>query len=423
MNVAEAKAFLGSLAQFGMRFGLERMERTVQALGRPDRRYRILHVAGTNGKGSTCAFASSILRQAGLRVGLYTSPHLLRVNERIQVNGEEISDESLAEGVSQILQAHPEAACASDPLTFFELGTALALWQFARERVDVAVLEVGLGGRLDATNVVQSQVAVVTHLGLDHTAILGDTLTAIATEKAGIFKPGSLPVIARQEAEALAVLTESARRVGRALLAGSDFALEGEGLLTYSQDAFRVEGISLSLLGAHQKDNAETAIAAARAMESSLTAPVIRQGLAATRWPGRLQIVGRDPLILLDGAHNPDGARALAKAMRELFPDCQIHLVFGMLADKDVAGVARELAPLANKVWVAKPASERAMETGPLRTLMAGMGASATCCQSVAQALELAREGAKAAGHKALVLVAGSLYLVGEAQALLGCGS
>ncbi|HEY3447707.1 MAG TPA: folylpolyglutamate synthase/dihydrofolate synthase family protein [Myxococcales bacterium] len=425
MTPAEAQAFLDSRSQLGMRFGLDRMRRTLDALGRPERGLRVLHVAGTNGKGSTCAFASSVLRSAGLKVGMYTSPHLVRMNERIRVDGQDITDEAQARGVEALLAACPWAADPADPLTFFEVDTAIALRHFAQEKVDVAVLEVGLGGRLDATNAIERcDVALVTRIGLDHTKLLGDTLGAIAGEKAGIFKPAAHAVIARQEKEALDVLVAAAEKSSRSVhVAGRDFQLQSDAEpFTFTSGDCRIPGLSLSLLGPHQRENAESAIQAALLVEPELDARAIRAGLASAVWPGRLEVVRRRPLTLLDGAHNPDGARSLAQAMAALFPGKRIHLVFGVLADKDVSGVASRLVPMAAHVWLASPESERALAAEDLARQVAPLGVPCSTHPSIGAALDAATASASAEGEGSLVLVAGSLYVVGEAKAHLATG-
>ncbi|MGI5863779.1 MAG: bifunctional folylpolyglutamate synthase/dihydrofolate synthase [Myxococcales bacterium] len=423
MSFKEAWSYLSSLSRFGMRFGLERTERLLDALEHPERAYRVLHVAGTNGKGSTCAFVASMLEQAGLRVGLYTSPHLVRFHERIRVAGAEICDEALVEGLEAIRLATARAKLGDEPLTFFEATTALALRHFARERVDVVVLETGLGGRLDATNAVGSQVCAITRIGLDHTALLGSTLGAIAAEKAGIIKAGSQPVFARQAPEALAVLEERAGGLAAvARVAGRDFRVEGPGPFSFHSAGFRVDGIELALPGPHQLENAETAIEAARLLVPGIAPDAVREGLRGTRWPGRFERAAEDPLTVFDGAHNPDGAAVLARAIRALFPRARVHLVFGVLADKDAEGIARLLMPLAARVYVASPENERALAVGELAALARRFGPGAQPFASVAEALRAARAEAREAGEGAMVLVAGSLYVVGEAAAAL-CGA
>ncbi|HCF60896.1 MAG TPA: bifunctional folylpolyglutamate synthase/dihydrofolate synthase [Myxococcales bacterium] len=420
MSLPEALRYLSSLSRFGMRFGLERIERLLEALEHPERAYRVLHVAGTNGKGSTCAFAASVLEQAGLRVGLYTSPHLVRFHERIRVAGAEICDEALVEGVEALKVAAARAKLGDEPLTFFEATTALALRHFAREKVEVVVLETGLGGRLDATNAVGSQVCAITRIGLDHTALLGSTLGAVAAEKAGIIKAGCQPVFARQAPEALSVLERRAGEIAAsARVAGRDFGLEGAGPFSFFSAGLRVENLELPLPGPHQLENAESAIEAARLLVPGIAPEAVRQGLRRTRWPGRFERAAEGPLTVLDGAHNPDGAAALARAVRALFPRARVHLVFGVLADQDVEGIARLLMPLAARVYVASPANERALAVDELEGLARRFGPGAKAYATVAEALRSARAEARAAGEGAMVLVAGSLCVVGEAAAAL----
>lgn len=421
MTYEAAQKLVDSLARFGMRFGLERMRSALEALGHPERAFRSLHVAGTNGKGSTCAFAAAILREGGHRVGLYTSPHLVRFSERIQVDGAPIADGAFARGVETILRAFPAAVAPGDPMTFFELTTALALWHFAQERVDVAVLEAGLGGRLDATNVVQPEVALVTRIGLDHTALLGDSLEAIALEKAGIFKPGARAIIARQAPAAHDALARAAGAFGAPLLAGVDFALEpgARGRFEYREAGLRLGDLELGLRGTHQRDNAETAIAAVRLAAPAVSGEAIRRGLANVKWPGRLERAGEDPITVLDGAHNPDGARALAQAVKALYSGHKVHLVLGALADKDARGIASELVPLASRVYACSPASERALSDGSMAQIVADLGGDGLRLGSVGTALGAARAAARAEPGPAMVLVAGSLYVVGEAKVWL----
>jgi dihydrofolate synthase/folylpolyglutamate synthase len=420
MTADEAKRFLESLSRFGWRLGLERMHRVLEALSHPESRFRVLHVAGTNGKGSTCAFAASMLRCAGLRVGLYTSPHLVRVNERIQVNGAEISDQEFTEGIEAVLRAFPQARASDDPLTFFEMVTVLALWYFARKSVDVAVLETGLGGRLDATNVVHPAAAVVTRIGLDHTGLLGGTLAAIAGEKAGIFKPGAQAIIARQPSEALEVLETCARAAqGHPRVAGRDFALEGEGPFRFRAGERVIGRLNLSLVAPYQRENAEVAVEAVHAILPEIDPRAVRQGLANTRWPGRLETACSTPLTILDGAHNPDGARALAQAVHVLWPDRRVVLVLGVLADKDYRTIASALLPLACRAFLASPRTERALDAGVLAGIAEEMGIECAVCSSIAAAVRAAQTEARMDEERSLVLVAGSLYVVGEARALL----
>ncbi len=398
--------YLAGLHPLAIRFGLERMERALDALGHPERAYDVLHVGGTNGKGSTCAMAAAALRAAGHHVGLYTSPHLVRFNERIAVDGAPISDAALEAAVDEIRRACPwhEAGEEGDRLTYFEFATLVGFLHLAREGVRVAVVEVGLGGRFDATNVVVPRVAAIARIGLDHTQLLGDTVEQIAFEKAGIFKAGVPAVVhANQPPGALETLrAEALRRGAPFVVAAGDWP----GLV--------------ALAGPHQRGNAALAAAALRQLaRAGVAAPeaAIARGIATARWPGRLEEVDG---VLLDGAHNPDGAAALAAALRALHPGRPVELVFGVLSDKDHAGMLAALAGAVRRLHVVAPATPRARPAAEVRALAASLGVDADAHASTADAIACAR---RAAADGALVCVAGSLYLVGEARALLRAGA
>jgi len=399
--VSDALRYLETLQPLSVRLGLERMDRALDALGRPERAFAALHVAGTNGKGSTCAMAAEALRRAGHGVGLYTSPHLVRFHERIAVDGRPIADAALARRVAQIRAACPwHDAGGPGRLSYFEVATLAALLHFAEEGVRVAVLEVGLGGRFDATNVVRPLACAVNRVALDHMEILGSTLDAIAREKAGIFKPGVPAVVAHaQPPEAMAALREEAVRRGAPLSVAAP-AWEGP----------------VALRGPHQRGNAALAAAALRLLDAAgLAVPeaAVAEGIATARWPGRIEEVGG---VVLDGAHNPDGAAALAAALPVLYPGRPAEMVFGVLADKDHAGMLRSLGPVARGLHLVAPASPRARRTADYRALAAEACARVDEHGSVGAALACAR---RAAGPGGLVVVVGSLYLVGEARALL----
>jgi dihydrofolate synthase/folylpolyglutamate synthase len=415
----EAVDFLSRLNPSVIKPGLERMHAALDALGHPERRYRSLHVAGTNGKGSTCAFASTALRAAGHRVGLYTSPHLERVTERFQVNGAEISRELLGRRILEILQRYPEAASTSAPLTYFEFGTVVAFWHFAQEAVDFAVLETGLGGRLDATNTVSPLVTAITPISFDHMEYLGHTLGAIAGEKAGILKPDVPVIVSRQEPEALEVITRIAGQVGAPMvLEGLDFALESlPGGLSYRGPRWSLDGLSLSLRGPHQRQNAAVALAVLEQLDAwGVTVPLeaARTGLASARWPGRLEEVSRQPTVVLDGAHNPGGVAVLLASLDSLYPGRRIHAVFGVVADKDRAPMMRGLFPRCASVHLTPLETPRSL--APERYIEE---ARALCADVRAYAgLDDALAGAKAAAMEGdVILCTGSLFLVGAIRA------
>ncbi len=411
-----AHSWLKSLEPLRVDLGLGRIEALLDRLGRPERAFHSLHVAGTNGKGSTCAMVAAALRAAGRRTGLYSSPHLVRFEERIQVDGEAIEPAALEAGLSAVREA-----ARGLPLTYFEAGTALAFWHFREAGVQAAVVETGLGGRLDATNVVSPLAVGITALGLDHTEILGPTLAHIAREKAGIFKPAAPAVVAEPPPEARPVLEARARELSCPLFVqGRDFALQAAGgSLRYRGPRWRLDGVRVGLLGPHQLQNAAVALALLEQADPVLGigAAAALRGVAEARWPGRLERFFRGPIeVVLDGAHNPHGAAALARAIRELWPSRPIRLVFGLLADKDATPMLEAIFPLSASAHLAPPDSPRARM--PEEILAA---ASALCPRTerhatVRAALEAALSEA-APGD--LVLACGSLYLVGEVRALL----
>jgi dihydrofolate synthase/folylpolyglutamate synthase len=398
-----ANDYLDSLRPLSIRFGLERMERALDALGRPERDLAVLHVAGTNGKGSTCAMSAEALRLAGHRVGLYTSPHLVRFHERIQVDGRPIPEEVLVARIDEVRRACPwHEREGEDRLTYFEFATLVGLLHLARERVDAAVVEVGLGGRFDATNAVVPRVTAVSRIGLDHMQFLGDRVEAIAREKAGIFKRGVPAVVASdQPPGALEALRDEAA------VRGAPFHVAEA----------RWNG-AVGLQGAHQRGNAALAASALRLLSASgvrVGEQEIAAGIATARWPGRLEEMAG---VLLDGAHNPDGAAALAAALRALHPGRPVELVFGVLSDKDHEGMLAALGPAVRAIHLVAPDSPRARTAEGCLVAAGRLGKPVDAHGSFREALSCAR---RSAGAQGLVCVAGSLYLVGEARELLAC--
>ncbi|WP_434381020.1 bifunctional folylpolyglutamate synthase/dihydrofolate synthase [Melittangium boletus] len=415
----EALEFFSRLSPSSIKLGLERVDAALEALGHPERRFPALHVAGTNGKGSTCAFASAMLHAEGHRVGLYTSPHLVRVNERIRVDGVEISDEVFGQRILEVLERHPDAGA----LTYFEFGTVVAFWHFAHEAVDVAVVEVGLGGRLDATRACEARVTAITPVSFDHTEYLGHTLEAIAGEKAGILKPGVPGVISQQAPEALAAITARAEALGAPLvLEGRDFGLDArpDGTLAYWGPHLAVEGLTLGLRGAHQRGNAAVAVALVeqgRAQGLPVSPEAIRTGLARARWPGRLEELGGPPPLVLDGAHNPAGVQVLLAGLRSLYPGRRVHCVFGVVGDKDRRPMLEALLPTCASVHLTPLDTPRSLAPerylDEARALCADVGAYSS--------LEAALAGAHSrASEKDVILCTGSLFLVGAVRARWG---
>lgn len=405
--------------------------RAAELLGDPHRAYPIIHVTGTNGKSSTSRMIESLLRAHNLRTGLFTSPHLTRINERIMVDGEAISDETLAENwadiqaVLGIVDAELEAA-AQPRLTFFEVLAVLAFASFADAPVDVAVIEVGMGGEWDATNIADGQVAVVTPISLDHTARLGDTVAKIARTKSGIVKPVSTVVSAVQpptalvELERAAELTESILSVQglhfelvKTVLAVGGQSISVRGLAGQYDDVF------LPLFGDHQAQNAAVALAAVESFigggDLALAADVVAEGLGTAVSPGRLQVIGHDPTVLIDAAHNPAGAESLAEALLSYFSFSSVTLVLGILADKDAAGIIRALDSVVDQVIVTQSHSERATPAAQLGALAIELlgedrvQIKADLGEAVRQARSMAGSEANAA-----VVVTGSITLLGE---------
>jgi dihydrofolate synthase / folylpolyglutamate synthase len=397
----------------GMRPGLAPIQTLLDAVGNPESRMRLVQIGGTNGKGSASAMLAAMLRAAGVRTGLYTSPHLCSVRERIRVDGRCIAEDDVVDGVDALgtLFARLDA-------TVFEAITTLALDHFARAGVEVAVLEVGLGGRLDATTVGRPDVTALTRIDHDHQALLGDTLARIAWDKAHIIRSG-VAVSARQDPEAEAPVVERAAAVGVPLLLEGrelgvsvrEASLDGQRLDLVGPD-WRIEDARCALLGLHQSSNALVAVAAARVMGAGEAA--IRRGLAEVRWPGRFQVLPGSPTVILDGAHNPGGARALAASLREYFPGRPVTFVLGISADKDQAGILTPLLLLAERVVFTATNSPRAADPETLRELARHLGPLPAERLAVAARPTDALALARTVSPDALVCAAGSLFLLGE---------
>lgn len=410
MTYAEALARLTALRggeHVGMRPGLERIEGLLEALGHPETQYALVQVGGTNGKGTTAATLATILKAAGRRVGLYTSPHLVSFRERVRVNGEPIPEDAVADGVEAI-----GTLVARFDATMFEATTALALDHFAREAVEVAVLEVGLGGRLDATTVGRPVATIVSRVDLDHEAVLGPTLAAIAAEKAAIIRSG-VALSAAQAPEVSDVIARRAQTVGVPLrVEGRDLHVAvrrrslGSQVLACRGPSWAFDGLVTRLAGTYQASNVLLAVAAAA--ELGVDEAAIRTGLARVEWPGRFQLVGREPTIVLDSAHNPAGAQALAASLREYFPGRDVTLIVGVSRDKNAAAILAPLAPLARRMILTRARHPRAADPDALRALAP---ASAQTAPGVAEALALARRPPTSP----VICVAGSIFLVGEA--------
>jgi dihydrofolate synthase / folylpolyglutamate synthase len=433
MNYPESIEYLFALQRIGMRMGTSVTASLLERLANPQRSFPSVLVAGTNGKGSTAAFLSSILKEAGLRVGRYTSPHLERFEERIVVDGSEIPPHSVAKLASAIRKESDAMAAregGETAPTFFETATAVAFLHFQEEKVDVAVLEVGMGGRLDATSVVDAVACLFTPIDLDHREQLGNTLEEVASEKAGILKARSRALTAPQEPVVMQVLKRSAAVRGANLLESDQIwrPMEGSGntltLVSGGDPSRRIEGLSLPLPGRHQWTNAALAAAAAARLpgfQERIDEAILRRGLLETRWPGRCELLPCRPPILLDGAHNPAAARALRSFLIENYTSKgkRVVMVFGAMKDKDLPGTMEPLFSCAGKVIVTRAETPRAADPAVLESLAKRYHGSVVRAPSLSAALSAAREEA---GESDLICVTGSLYLVADLKILLGGG-
>lgn len=426
MNYQEALDYLVHLTTFGFNFGLGRIEHLLAQLGNPEKKIKTLHIGGTNGKGSVSAMVVSILREAGYKVGAFNSPHLHSYRERVTINGEWISRGRVADLLNRLRPILEQmVADGFEHPTEFEVNTALALLYFYEEQVDIAVLEVGLGGLIDSTNVIDPLVAVITNVGMDHMNYLGNTIEEIAKIKAGIIKDKSIVVTAASRPEALQEIEAASREKEATLIKVGDCyrwtstkaSTEGQLFDLYGQKK-TYHGLGLRLLGDHQLVNAATAVAVVEALQTyhglAISEDAIRQGLQKTTWPGRLELVR--PGLLLDGAHNLDGAVTLAKALHDIFSYRKLVLCIGMLADKERGKVLAELAPLADKIVVTKPNNPRAGNwqemANEARKYVSEVHLEENIETAVDLAISLAEEGD-------LVCVTGSLYMISAARAHL----
>ncbi|HLD73216.1 MAG TPA: folylpolyglutamate synthase/dihydrofolate synthase family protein [Candidatus Nanoarchaeia archaeon] len=414
--------YLYGLNQFGVKLRLEEMEKLVKALDNPQDKFKSVHVAGTNGKGSTCAFLASILEQAGFKVGLNTSPHLVRFNERIKINGKNISNQKLGE-LTTVIKEKVENNQIST--TFFEFTTALAFLYFAQEKVDYAVVEVGMGGRLDATNVLLPEVSIITSIDLDHTGNLGETKELIAKEKAGIIKEGKLVITAETDPEIITLFQEICRERKTSLLV-LDEVLKIEKIKSnLKSQTFRMSGIisetfRIKLLGDYQLRNASLAVLIA----SQLGIPLdkIKLGLKKAVWSGRLEIIRKDPLVIVDGSHNPQGFNTLKsfldKNILNKDDPKKIILVLGVAKDKKWEEMLPLIVPLAEQVMVTegnfKPTPVEILAEETLKSHPATINESNNKVKIIKKSWEAVQEALKLAEKEDLVLIAGSLYLAGD---------
>ena len=419
MNYKEALQYIDGVSWLGSRPGLERVTALLEKLGDPQNALKFVHIAGTNGKGSCAAMTASVLRAAGYRTGLFTSPYLFRFNERMQINGEAIADETLAALVTEI---RPIADAMDDHPTEFELMTAVALLWYRREKCDIVVLEVGLGGRLDATNAIAApECAVIMNIGLDHTAILGDTFEKIAAEKAGIVKSGCAVALYQQEESVEAVVRAKCEAEG-AELHIADFGQILPEFDSLEGQVFTYRGVpyAIPLLGEHQLKNAAVVLEVVEILRQkgwALPQDAVEHGLYAVSWPARFELVRAEPPFVVDGGHNPQCAETVAANLRRYFPQQRHVLLVGVLADKDYASLFEILNESADEYVCVTPDSPRALPAEKLAEHLARYGKPVTVCADIPAGVEAA---SAAAGEAGAVCAVGSLYMAGAVRACFG---
>ena len=414
MNAQEAIAYIHSFFWKGSIPGLSRTQELLRLLGNPEKKLKFVHIAGTNGKGSTAAMTASILQKAGYKVGLYTSPYIYRFNERIQINGEQIADEDVAT-VTEYVKQYAETM--EEKPTEFELVTAIGFVYFLRQKCDIVVLEVGMGGALDSTNVIETpEVAVITNIGLDHTDYLGDTVEKIAETKAGIFKENGHAVVYRGTSGVEEVFERvcAERNVSLKKADFDSLKLRSHSLEGQIFDCGDRKELFLPLLGDHQLHNASVVLSVADTLIEkgwNITEQHIRDGIRDVSWPGRFDIVGREPLFIIDGGHNPQCIDALVTNIRDYLKDRSIIALTGVLADKDYGEMYRPMMPYIQEFVCITPPNPRKLEADELAQHLRRVGATATPCQTIPQGVQLAIQKA---GKDGVVLCFGSLYTIGD---------
>ena len=414
MTAQQAIEYIHSVFWKGSIPGLSRTQTLLEKMGNPEKKLKFVHIAGTNGKGSTAAMTASILQKAGYRTGLYTSPYIYRFNERMQVNGEQISDEELSV-ITEFVK--PLADSMEESPTEFELVSCIAFEYFLRQKCDIVVLEVGMGGALDSTNVIEvPEVAVITNIGLDHTEVLGDTVEKIAETKAGIFKEKGHAVIYRGTPSVEAVFERICSQK-QMTLHKADFdslVLKSHDLFGQVFDCGSRKNLELPLLGDHQLHNASVVLSIADALIEQgwkITDEHIREGIRDVSWPGRFDIVSRDPLFIIDGGHNPQCSEALVKNIRDYLQDKKVIALTGVLADKDYGEMYRPVMPLIDQFVCVTPPNPRKLEAAELAEHLHRAGAKATACETI---LDGVKTAIALAGENGVVLCFGSLYSIGS---------
>ena len=414
-DLPRAAAWVFDLQKYGIKFGLSSTLSLLARLHLPYQNGRYIHLAGTNGKGSVAAMLSAVLSRAGYPVGLFTSPHLVRFQERYRLHDQDISAERLLELINQVRAVID----TSEPPTFFEFATAMAFLYFSQEKADPIILETGMGGRLDATNIVRPVVSVITNISMDHQEFLGDTLTAVAGEKAGIIKPGVPLVTGATQKRVLDLFQRRCRELGASMfMRGVDFQSRGgpPGQFSYAGLVWKFNHLPTNLTGRHQYGNAALALAALEILEQqgfSIPEAAIREGLQQVRWPGRLEQVAQDSRVILDGAHNPAAARLLAETLKRTHKNRRLIMVLGIMADKDFRSILGRLLPLAHTAIFTRPRYFRAAKPEVLAQKAQAYGVETLVEERVVDAV---RRAQSLAGPNDRIVVTGSLYTVGEAK-------
>jgi dihydrofolate synthase/folylpolyglutamate synthase len=415
MNYKETLEYISSINWKGSVLGLSRIRDLLEKLGNPQKELKFIHIAGTNGKGSTAAFLSSVLTEAGYKTGLFTSPYIEVYNERMQINNVNISDEELAEITTRI---RPFADSMDDAPTEFELNTAICMVYFKENHCDVVVLEVGMGGELDSTNVIDSpEIAVITAIGLDHTEELGGTIEEIARTKSGIIKEGCSAVVYKQADSVMDVFQKRCEDVSASLdisepenILFKDQDISG---LTFAYPGF--EELKIPLIGSYQLENVALALKTIEVLKRkgwNISDEAVCEGLKKTRWPGRFEIIAKDPLFVVDGAHNPHGIRATAASIKTYFKDKKLVYIFGVMADKDYDDMLDQILPMAQEVHAVTPDNPRALEADRLAEIIREKGVDAYPHASIEEAVDCATQHASELGTSVIAL--GSLYMIGD---------
>ncbi len=412
--------YLYGLQKHGIKLGLNSTERLLERVGNPHLALKCVHVGGTNGKGSTCAMLAGLISMHGLRVGLYTSPHLVRFTERFRIDDREVSPQRIMD-VLEVIRSRMNSL---EPPTYFEMVTAMALLYFSQEKVDVAIMEVGMGGRLDATNVIMPMVSVITNVSRDHEEYLGTTLSAIAGEKAGIIKKETPLVTADQKNVVRSILKAACSKMGAPMYRlGRDFQVRSGagGVLSYKGIRHEWEALPMALHGEHQARNAALALCCLELLEAGglleIDSGAVRESLQIVDWPARLEVIQESPLMVLDGAHNPHGAEALRSALTRDFQYQKLHLVMGIMSDKNIRGIFQKLLPIAHTVIFTRPAYDRSADPQLLKKLAGPYVLKHYVIPDVRAAMEHARQ---LADEDDLICITGSLYFVGEVKGILG---